>query len=205
MKTVNDALSQRRLRPDNHQLNTFFMGKFNQFLYIARASIKVAGNLSRAGITRGGINLFNPGALGQLPDQGVLPGPTTNDQYLQFLSSSGIIQRPFRFYKGFLHRVIARPFRRKRFLHYVIARPFRFNKGFLLPCHCETIPQVFPPPCHCETIPQVFPPPCHCETPILSGRSNLCGAKQFIAHHISRASPCLQNQRDSSCPASSQL
>jgi hypothetical protein len=39
-------------------------------------------NLSRPGITGGGINLINPGAPGQLPDEGMLPGPTPNNQNL---------------------------------------------------------------------------------------------------------------------------
>ena len=41
--------------------------------------------LSRAGIARSDINFFDFETLGQLPDQGMLPSPTTNNQYLQRL------------------------------------------------------------------------------------------------------------------------
>jgi len=64
LKVVNNALSQRRLRSDNDQLNPLFFGCFSQPLYIGRAYIQVMGDLSRAGITRSSINLLNLGALG---------------------------------------------------------------------------------------------------------------------------------------------
>jgi hypothetical protein len=43
--------------------------------------IQIVSDLSRAGVTRGGVNLFDFGAPGQLPDEGMLPGPTPNNQY----------------------------------------------------------------------------------------------------------------------------
>jgi len=85
-------LSQRCLRPDHDQLDAFFPGGFGQRLDISGADIQVTGDLRRAGITRGGINLFDSGAQGQLPDQGMLPGPAANNQYLQ---SSPLIRRLF--------------------------------------------------------------------------------------------------------------
>ena len=42
------------------------------------------GNLGRTGITRGGIDFLDLGASGQLPDQGMFPGPAANNQYLQY-------------------------------------------------------------------------------------------------------------------------
>ncbi len=41
------------------------------------------GNLSRAGVARSGIDLLDLAALGQLPDQGVLPPAAAYNQYLQ--------------------------------------------------------------------------------------------------------------------------
>ena len=82
---VNNAVSQCRLRSDNDQLNTLFLGYFSQSFYVARADIQVSGDLSRTGIARRDVNIFNLGALGQLPDDGMLPGPTPNNQYLQSL------------------------------------------------------------------------------------------------------------------------
>ncbi len=61
---VNNAISQRHLRPDNYQFNTFFLGYFSQSFYIFGANIQIMGNLSRTGITRSDINLFSFGALG---------------------------------------------------------------------------------------------------------------------------------------------
>ena len=61
---VNDTFGQWRLRPDNYQLDTFFLSYFSQSLYITRANTKVVGNLSRAGIAQGDINLLNFRALG---------------------------------------------------------------------------------------------------------------------------------------------
>jgi hypothetical protein len=44
--------------------------------------IQIVGNLSRPGITGSSVNLINLGATGQLPDKGMLPGPTPDDKYL---------------------------------------------------------------------------------------------------------------------------
>ena len=81
LKMVDNTISQRCLRPDNDQFNALFLSNFTQPIYVVGANIQVPGNLSRAGITRSGINLFCFGALGQLPDQGMLPSPTPNNQY----------------------------------------------------------------------------------------------------------------------------
>ena len=43
----------------------------------------VMGNLGHTGITQGGIDFLDLGASGQLPDQGMFPGPAANNQYLQ--------------------------------------------------------------------------------------------------------------------------
>jgi len=82
---VNNAVSQCRLRSDNDQLDTLFPGGFSQSLNIISFDTQVLGDLSRTGIARRDVNLFDPGALGKLPDYGVLPSPTPNNQYLQRL------------------------------------------------------------------------------------------------------------------------
>jgi len=76
---VGNALSQRRLRPDNGKVNPLLPGYFSQRFYIGGLNIKVLGNLSRAGITRSNIYFFNFRALSQLPYQGMLPGSTADD------------------------------------------------------------------------------------------------------------------------------
>ena len=79
MKAVNNAVSQWRLRSDNDKLDALFPGGFGQSLYVTGANIQVPGDLSRTGIARRDVKLFNLGALGQLPDYGMLPGPAPND------------------------------------------------------------------------------------------------------------------------------
>jgi len=64
LKVVNNAISERCLWPDNDQFNTLLPGYSSQRLYITRTNIQVTGNLSRAGIAWGDINLLNFGALG---------------------------------------------------------------------------------------------------------------------------------------------
>jgi len=76
---VSNALSQRRLRPDNGEVNSLFLGCPEQPLNLSRVNIKVMGNLSRAGVARSSVNLFDPFALGELPDKGMLPPPAPNN------------------------------------------------------------------------------------------------------------------------------
>jgi hypothetical protein len=61
---VGNALSQRRLRPDNGKVNSPFPGYFSQRLYIGGLDIKVMGNLSRTGIARSYVDFFDFVALG---------------------------------------------------------------------------------------------------------------------------------------------
>ena len=82
------AIGQWRFRPNNDQSNPFFLSYINQPLYIVRADIQVIGYFTCTSITRRGIDLFNLWTLGQLPDEGVFPGPTSNNKYLQNSSSS---------------------------------------------------------------------------------------------------------------------
>jgi len=84
-KAVDNALGQRPLRPDDDQFNALLLSYFSQRLDVSRLDIQVDGDLSRAGVARSGINLFNLGALGQLPDQGMLPGPAPDNQYLYLI------------------------------------------------------------------------------------------------------------------------
>jgi hypothetical protein len=81
-KLVGNALSQRRLRTDNGEVNPIFFGCPDQPLNISRADINVPGELSRAGIARSDVYFFDPTALGELPDQGMLPAPAADNQYL---------------------------------------------------------------------------------------------------------------------------
>jgi hypothetical protein len=81
-KLVGNTLRQRRLRTDNGKVNLTVFGYPDQRLNIGRVDINVMGKLSRAGVTRSDKNLLDLAALGELPDQGMLPAPTTDNQYL---------------------------------------------------------------------------------------------------------------------------
>ena len=63
-EVVDNAISQRRLRSNDSKVDSLFLGYFSQRLYIGGLDINILGNLSRAGVTRSDINLFNFGALG---------------------------------------------------------------------------------------------------------------------------------------------
>jgi len=79
---VSNALSQRRLRTNNGEVNLMVSGGPDQPIYIGGTYIYVLGELSRAGIARSDIDFLYFWALGQLPDQGMLPPPSPNNQYL---------------------------------------------------------------------------------------------------------------------------
>jgi hypothetical protein len=63
-EVVNNALSQRRLRPNNGEVNLEVSGCLEQCLNIGGTYIQVLSNLSRAGVARSDINLFDLAALG---------------------------------------------------------------------------------------------------------------------------------------------
>jgi len=77
---VNNTIGQRHLRPDNHQVDALLPGYFSQPLNVIGFNIQVPGNPGCTGITQRGVNLLNPGTLGQLPDQGMLSGPAANNK-----------------------------------------------------------------------------------------------------------------------------
>ena len=79
---VGDARRQRGFGPDHGEVNSLFLGCFKQGVYIGGLDVEVLGNLGRARVARGGIDFLNFGALSQLPDQGMLPPPAADDQYL---------------------------------------------------------------------------------------------------------------------------
>jgi len=54
-------------------------GEFYQVFDVVRLKIYVMGNLRRAGVAGGDVYFIGFGALGQLPDQGVLSGPAPDD------------------------------------------------------------------------------------------------------------------------------
>jgi hypothetical protein len=76
---VGNALRQRRLRANNRKVNLMVFGCPDQRLNISGGDIKVLGNLGRASVPRRDKNLLDLTALGQLPDQGMLPAPTTDN------------------------------------------------------------------------------------------------------------------------------
>ena len=84
-KPVGDAGRQGCLRPDDGQVNLEVSGCLQQRLDVFGFDIQILGEPSRAGIARSGINPANFGALGYLPYQRMLPGPTPNNQYFQIL------------------------------------------------------------------------------------------------------------------------
>ena len=63
LEMVNNTLSQRSLWPDNHQLDTLFLGYFSQSDNVTGVNIQVTSDFRRAGITRSDIDFFNLGAL----------------------------------------------------------------------------------------------------------------------------------------------
>ncbi len=107
LKMVYDAGGQRSFRPDDGQVNSIFPTEFSQPFDIIGLNVQVLGNFSRAGITRGGINLFCPGALGNFPDQSVLPSATADNKDFQGLPPLVLLRDHSAKYS--LHRVIARP------------------------------------------------------------------------------------------------
>ena len=81
MKNIRDTRCQRCLRADHGQVNFIVSGCFEQRFNVGWAYGQGMGLLCRAGVTRCGEKLFDFRALGQLPDQRVLPCPAPDDQY----------------------------------------------------------------------------------------------------------------------------
>ena len=97
LKTVNNPVGEWHLRPDDHQFNTPCLGFLNQLFDIIGGDIKVMAEFRRAGITRSDKYLLCLGALCQLPDKGVLPSSTPDNQYPDLphpLNSSPLIPLP---------------------------------------------------------------------------------------------------------------
>ena len=61
---VNNAISQRYLRPNNYQLDPLLLSYLSQPLYITGANIQILSKLCCPSIARGDINLFYFWALG---------------------------------------------------------------------------------------------------------------------------------------------
>ncbi len=79
---VHNPGGQRGFRPDDNQVKGIFPTEFSQPFDIIGLYVQVLGDFSRAGITRGGINLFFPGTPGDFPDQGVFPGAAADNKNL---------------------------------------------------------------------------------------------------------------------------
>ncbi len=82
IKAVNNAVCQWVLRANNDKLNLLFFSYPDLRLYILSTDIYVLGDFSRAGVAGGNIKLGYFRTLGELPGEGVLPAPTTNNKYL---------------------------------------------------------------------------------------------------------------------------
>jgi len=61
---VGDAISQWCLWAHDSKVNPLFLSYLDQRLNISWANVEILGNLSRAGVARGGVNFINFGALG---------------------------------------------------------------------------------------------------------------------------------------------
>jgi len=83
LKSVDDARRQGCFRPDHHQVDAVLPDSGGERLDVGGGNVQVARNRGGAGVARSGKDLGSPGTLRQLPDEGVLPGTVTNDQYLQ--------------------------------------------------------------------------------------------------------------------------
>ena len=78
-KLIGNALRQRGFGANHGEVNLLFLSYPDQRVNISGFDIQVLGKPGGASITRSGVNIVNLGALGYLPDQGMLPRPTPND------------------------------------------------------------------------------------------------------------------------------
>ena len=77
--------------PDDGEADPLFPGCLEQSVYVGGAYVQVFGKTGSAGVARGGVDFSHPGALSQLPDQGVLPSAAADYQYVQSLSPRVVI------------------------------------------------------------------------------------------------------------------
>jgi hypothetical protein len=76
---VGDTLGQGDFGANDGEVNPILKSQLDQRLCIGGADGNIVADLSGAGITRSDIDFTNPGALGQLPDQGVLAGAAADN------------------------------------------------------------------------------------------------------------------------------
>jgi hypothetical protein len=60
------------------------MYRFDQWFYIVGMYVEITGDSGSAGIARRRVEFFDFGALFDFPGQGMLSGPTANNQYFQY-------------------------------------------------------------------------------------------------------------------------
>ena len=78
-KHVHHALSQRRLRTDNGQVNAFISGKVRQFVWIRQRNVGGALHLRGAAVARRNKDMGDTGGLQQPPGQCVFAAARAND------------------------------------------------------------------------------------------------------------------------------
>ena len=82
LKKVYDPHAEGHLRPHHGQIDLRILRKAGQALQIGRGDIKTPGLAGDAAVAGRAIDLLNPGALGDLPDQGVFPAAAADDEDL---------------------------------------------------------------------------------------------------------------------------
>ena len=86
---VNDTGRQGSLRSDDHQVDIILPDGSGQCIEISGGDIEVLGDSSGTGVARRGEKLAGLWTLRQLPDDGVLPGAITDNEYFQGLPPGG--------------------------------------------------------------------------------------------------------------------
>ncbi len=85
MKKIDDTFSKRSFRAYHSKINPSFLCCLGEGLKLGRFNIQVISDEPGARIPWRDINFPNVGALAELPNQGMLPGPSTDDHYLEQL------------------------------------------------------------------------------------------------------------------------
>ncbi len=76
---VGNTLGQGDFGANDGEVDPILKSQLDQCRCIGGADGNIVPDLSGAGITRSDIDFTYPGALGQFPDQGVLPGAAADN------------------------------------------------------------------------------------------------------------------------------